>query len=367
MAAIARARGARPALTGLSVLAFLANDHTPYEPGPYREVVAAGVEYLLKIERDGGLRGSRAGGGANNGNMYDHGIATFALAEALMTGDRRIAGAAFRGCDFIVAAQHRRTGGWRYVPGESGDTSVFGWQVMALHSAEQLGYAIPPDCRSGMLKYIDIASTGRRRSLGGYQPGGGPSTAMTAELLFCRIMLGQDLDAAAEAEVSPTSPATCPTAVTPTSTAGTTARSRSSNSRTTRSAAGTTAPARRSSRCRPAAATTTACSTAASPGARRAAASSPPRSAGAHARGLLPLPPPARAEALKVKGRVQEGASAAPLRGAHRQTASSRTPSRIGCSRCGASSRISITCGATNGRLARPSLRAGSRFPRRRG
>jgi hypothetical protein len=135
--------------------------------------------------------------------MYDHGIATFALAEAaLMTGDKRLAAAAFRGCDYIVKAQHRRTGGWRYTPGESGDTSVFGWQVMALHSAEQVGYRIPDECRAGMNKFIEIASSGKQKSLGGYQPGSGATQSMTAELLFCRIMLDHDVSPQQEQEVS---------------------------------------------------------------------------------------------------------------------------------------------------------------------
>ncbi|HZN64384.1 MAG TPA: hypothetical protein VFB66_03730, partial [Tepidisphaeraceae bacterium] len=133
------------ALTGLALLAFLGADHTPDKPGPYQKLTAAAVEYLLAQQRSNGdLRGRFAGGGADAGNMYDQGIATLALCEAaLMTGDGRVVEAATRGAEFIVKAQHRQTGGWRYVPGEHGDTSVFGWQVMALHSAKQLGVEVP--------------------------------------------------------------------------------------------------------------------------------------------------------------------------------------------------------------------------------
>ena len=46
--------------------------------------------------------------------MYDHAIATLALAEAaLMTKDKRCASAALKGAAFIVAAQDDRSGGWR--------------------------------------------------------------------------------------------------------------------------------------------------------------------------------------------------------------------------------------------------------------
>ena len=51
--------------------------------------------------------------------------------------------AAMKAAEYVVAAQDRESGGWRYVPGEYGDTSIFGWQVMALHSAQQLGFEWP--------------------------------------------------------------------------------------------------------------------------------------------------------------------------------------------------------------------------------
>jgi hypothetical protein len=194
------------ACTGLSVLAFLAADHTPAKPGPYRDVVEKGLEFLLATQGpDGDLRGypDRRGGGSGAANLYDHGIACLALGEAgLMTGDKRYIDAALKGAGFIVASQHRDTGGWRYTPGEPGDTSVFGWQIMALHSAEQLGFETPAATREGVQRYVKIASTGPRKTLGGYTPGSGPTPAMTAELLFARILLGDALDGADVKEAS---------------------------------------------------------------------------------------------------------------------------------------------------------------------
>ena len=199
-------RGRTPhdmALTGLATLCFLAADHTPNRTGPYREGVEAGIDFLIAGQRpDGDLRGPFAGGGADAGNLYDQGIATLALAEAaLMTGDARITSAAIKGAEYIVGAQHRGTGGWRYVPGESGDTSVFGWQVMALHSAGQLGFEWPEASRELAKKYVRITSQGRHKSLGGYQPGNSPTPAMSAELLLARILLGEKLSPEAEEEV----------------------------------------------------------------------------------------------------------------------------------------------------------------------
>ena len=38
-----------------------------------------------------------------------------------------------------MTAQNKATGGWRYSPGDDGDTSVVGWQLMALKSAQMAG------------------------------------------------------------------------------------------------------------------------------------------------------------------------------------------------------------------------------------
>jgi hypothetical protein len=182
------------ACTGFAVLAFLGHDETPDKPGPYRGAVTKGVEYLIAQQGDDGdLRGASRfkGGGSDNANLYDHGIATYALAEcAIMTHDPRATEAAIKGAQFIVAAQNLESGGWRYSPNESGDSSVFGWQIMALHSAEQVGFAIPAETIDGAKRYIASCGQGRHKMMAGYQPHGGPTPPMTAELLFSRMLLG---------------------------------------------------------------------------------------------------------------------------------------------------------------------------------
>ncbi|HSZ55986.1 MAG TPA: hypothetical protein VK797_10010 [Tepidisphaeraceae bacterium] len=185
------------ACTGLALLAFLGHDETPDKPGPYRDVVSRAVDYLIaQQDDDGDLRGLRQfrGGGADSANMYDQGIATYALAEcAIMTRDPRVIDAAIKGAKFIVAAQND-LGGWRYSPGEYGDSSVFGWQVMALHSAQQVGFDIPTETLAGAKRYIQSCGEGRHRLLAGYQPHTGATPSMTAELLFSRMLLDLPLD-----------------------------------------------------------------------------------------------------------------------------------------------------------------------------
>jgi hypothetical protein len=196
------------ACTGLAVLAFLTRDHVPGKEGPYRATVVRGLEFLIGVQGDDGdLRAAAElrGPGSNRGNMYDHAIATLALAEAaIMSHDRRYTEAALAGARFIIAAQDPHSGGWRYSPGEYGDSSVFGWQIMALHAAEQLGLEIPEQTRRNAARYLQLCTQGQEhRVLGGYQPGNGPTAAMTAELLYARMLLGQELekeDLAAAAE-----------------------------------------------------------------------------------------------------------------------------------------------------------------------
>jgi hypothetical protein len=183
------------AYTALGALCLLGADHTPAKPGPYQKTVTRALDYILSIQGpDGDLR--------NGGDMYDQGIAAIALGEAAqMTKDPRYTRAALLACDFIVAAQNPAHGGWRYQPRADGDTSVLGWQVMALHGGEALGYQIPQRTREGALRWLERVSNGRHGGLAGYT-NSNPRRSMTAEALFARILLKDDLDDRTVAEAS---------------------------------------------------------------------------------------------------------------------------------------------------------------------
>jgi hypothetical protein len=182
------------AITGLAALCFLACDHTPTREGPYQKEMKKAIDFLLAQQKeDGDLRGG--------GDMYDQAIATLAVSEAaIMTQQDKYAQAAKKAAEFITKAQNRQTGSWRYAPQESGDTSVLGWQVMALHSAEQLGFAAPKETKEGALRWLNsVSATGSLKA--GYQ-GALPTPTMTAEAVFSRILLGQQLTQVQLAEAS---------------------------------------------------------------------------------------------------------------------------------------------------------------------
>ena len=181
--------------TSLALLPFLGAGQT-HEAGRYKSEVAKGLAWLIANQkRDGDLRANFNG----QAGMYAHGQATIVLCEAFaMTGDEKLREPAQRAIDFIQRAQHVE-GGWRYQPGEPGDTSVFGWQLMALQSARAARGGINVGKETLQLAdyYLDLASKPRGQSrvpagaLYRYLPNDGSFTpAMTAEGLLCRMYLG---------------------------------------------------------------------------------------------------------------------------------------------------------------------------------
>jgi len=175
------------AATGFGLLPFLASGHT-HKAGDYQTVVAQAVRWLTEHQKP---TGDLFVGPPSTAHMYSHGIAAIALCEAYgLSQDAALREPAQRALSFIVSSQNPSTGGWRYLPGEAGDTSVVGWQVMALKSGEMAGLAVPGAALELANKWIaSAAGTGGSLGTFGYQgPGGSP--AMTAEGMLCRQFLG---------------------------------------------------------------------------------------------------------------------------------------------------------------------------------
>jgi hypothetical protein len=184
-------------VTGLALLAFLGAGHT-HQQGAFQETVGRGLQYLRRMQAtDGSL-----GGNANTYElMYCHGMATIAVSEAYaLTQDPQLEAVVRRAVAYTLMAQHPATGGWRYRPGDLGDTSQLGWQLMALKSAELAGIPIPPRARDGMLRYLRSVAGGQTGGLASYRPGELPSRTMTAEALVCRQFLGTQPDHTASDE-----------------------------------------------------------------------------------------------------------------------------------------------------------------------
>ena len=144
--------------TALGLLPFLAAGQTHEKNGPYKMNIYRGLYWLMQHQKpDGDLA---AGVGQP---MYSHGLASIALCEAYgMTDgkDKMLGRAAQQAIKFIESAQNQRTGGWRYTPGEEGDTSVVGWQVMALKSAQMAGIPVNQATFDGAKQFLKSCSSG---------------------------------------------------------------------------------------------------------------------------------------------------------------------------------------------------------------
>ncbi len=173
-------------ISGLALLAFLAAGHT-HLSGDYQDVVANGLQFLLNSQSEDGHLSGKA---ALYDRMYCHGIALLAISETLAaTGDARLLEPVQRAVDYSVRSQHSTLGGWRYQPGDEGDMSQFGWQVMGLHSARLGGAVVPEKTIEGMRRFLHSCTRGTHRGLGCYRPGEGHNPTMTAEALLSRLLL----------------------------------------------------------------------------------------------------------------------------------------------------------------------------------
>ncbi len=179
-------------LTALVILSFLGAGYT-HEEGQYADNVDRALKWLIANQRADGYLGVDA---THYSQMYCHGMATYALAEACGMQNDPAANPAMRetlqkAVEFILSRQNPNDGGWRYVKDQAGDMSMFGWQLMALKSAEIAGLRIPPNARAKMIEFLRERSLGDAGGLAGYREGAKvPTPSMTAEALFCKQMLG---------------------------------------------------------------------------------------------------------------------------------------------------------------------------------
>jgi hypothetical protein len=175
------------AATGMALLPFLGRGHT-HRDGEYAEVVRRGLYYL-------GTRALATTEGANlqEGTMYGQGLATIALCEAyVMTGDPALKDLAQAAIDYIVYAQDAKGGGWRYSPGEPGDTTVTGWQLMALKSGQMGRLHVPSPSIFLVRRFLDSVQTEYGARYGYMTPQ--PRRSTTAIGLLLRMYTGWQRD-----------------------------------------------------------------------------------------------------------------------------------------------------------------------------
>lgn len=193
-------------VTSLALLAFLRSGSS-LSNGPDQALVRRTVDWLIARQaKSTGLLGDDS----VHNFIYNHALATLALAEVYRRGPRRfeVRRALQRGVDYIERARNPYRA-WRYEvpPIGDNDVSVTGWMLGALLAAKSARIEVDEEAIDGGLSFIDEFSdlaTGRV----GYHNFGSLSSrtpanehypreqgeAMTAVGLLCRLLVGQDPD-----------------------------------------------------------------------------------------------------------------------------------------------------------------------------
>jgi hypothetical protein len=223
-------KAAKNAATAMALMTFLGAGQSHVE-GRYKETVAKGLKFLLATLKQQGRVGSwhEAVGNATN---YSHGMACLAVCEAYamardhkpprvkspteMTEEERRAWkeeqkrlkktsaevslaqlrtAAQSSLNYITDKQHS-AGGWRYNPGQPGDTSVVGWMIMALKSGYLADLRIDVKTVLSAGKFLDSVKHDDYGSIYHYLPDKNrpleACKATTAIGLLCRMYMGWD-------------------------------------------------------------------------------------------------------------------------------------------------------------------------------
>jgi len=215
--------------TAMALLCFLGAGHT-YADGDFKDTVEKGLLYVLNngkaTQQGGDYRGAYEG----NSGMYIQGLVTIALCEALAMNEaarqheyadaRRKKGkprtrstvksrtekrrramelkrrlkvsqqlfTASKTAIYFITNAQGSNGGWRYRPRIDADTSVVGWQVMALASAHSVNISIDGKTIHGVNSYLDSVGSSRGDRYGYTTKR--PTPTMTAVGLLCRMYLG---------------------------------------------------------------------------------------------------------------------------------------------------------------------------------
>lgn len=181
--------GARPgnlnsnsAATTLAVLCFLGAGNTTTS-GPDAATVSQAFAFLV--------REAEASSSREPETLYVSALATIAFSElaAMEPKNVRAKSIAASLLTFLQQSQDQAGGGWRYHPGDPGDLSVTGWQIMALQSARTCGLDVSPVTVAACSTFVDSVSFAADSEYS-YTPTTSPTQCMSAVGLLSRMYLG---------------------------------------------------------------------------------------------------------------------------------------------------------------------------------
>jgi len=189
-------------MTSMSLLAFLGAGHTE-KSGQFRDNVLRAEKWLIAHPEEMRKKypWEKLANGYYRCSLYEQGMAGLALAEAFGMGQNPDVGkAAQEAIDYVVKAQGPYEA-WNYGTknGQAGrnDTSVSGWNLMALKSAKIAGLKVDGAAFQGCMNWLNAATKpqdGRCAYAGtvGQPNAGNGSMAMCAAGMLMRQFMGVD-------------------------------------------------------------------------------------------------------------------------------------------------------------------------------
>jgi len=193
-------------VTGLALLAFLGNGHTTNK-GEFKQQVSSGINWLKEVQDKGsGLFGEEVG----NPTLYNHSIATMAMGEALYFSNSPILKRPMKNATKLILNSQNPYNAWRYSlePDGDNDSSITGWMVFALKTAEDSDIPVGKEPFRGAKEwFMTMTDKGTGRTGYAFGDGGGPggppsrikayierfppekSEALTAVALLCQIFM----------------------------------------------------------------------------------------------------------------------------------------------------------------------------------
>lgn len=208
----------RTGATGAALLTYFGAGYT-FADGPRAETIRRGLQFLLKsLNINPAGYADLKGGDNGNGGIYQHGLATAALCEALAVDrvlmrmiqkdktvrfidpagneikykDLKNLGEVLQNAcqltvNYLTFHQDPKGGGWGYQPKSAGDTSILGWQVMALISGRSENVTAPSVTWNGINSYLNAVKS---KSGYAYRAGQAPKKSTTAIGVLCRMYTG---------------------------------------------------------------------------------------------------------------------------------------------------------------------------------
>ena len=177
-------KGVTAGPTALAILPFLGRGYTQLE-GPYKKQLEYGLNALAtKVV---------AGKGNAGEGCYVQGLTGICLSEAYaMTQDNRLQLPAQLAINYVMASQDPAGGGWGYSFRAPGDTSIFGWNLVALKSGHLAYLAVDPLSVKRAVGFLESVQSDEGSGYGYRGPGNSP--ALSAVGLLSRRYLGWKKD-----------------------------------------------------------------------------------------------------------------------------------------------------------------------------